>query len=226
MTVAQSEILKGQEGLVRKTVTRCDRFSATYFQAMILPAGFRDAVREWYEKNGDVELTKANGKTELMKTYQQLVPGKDTKQANMAVVSAIRKIRPVIAPSHSRVRFKRRTVGQPTSSHPDEIKKVNAINIPISSARKKAKLGAEHTAEIIANPLISGKVLKDDELKGVVQCQSVHPDPCLSVCNDELCHFRFCLSVCADIMCQSVRTVSLFGIGIVHIIGEFVIGGE
>jgi hypothetical protein len=46
---------------------------------MTLPEDFTKAVREWYEKNGDIALTEANGRTELMAIYQKLVPGKSTK---------------------------------------------------------------------------------------------------------------------------------------------------
>ena len=52
---------------------------------MTLPKDFTKAVREWHEENGNIPLTRANGKTELMVIYQNLVPGKSTKQSDISV---------------------------------------------------------------------------------------------------------------------------------------------
>jgi hypothetical protein len=73
--------------------------------------------------------------------------------------------------------LKKRDVGQLSSGHPDETKKVNAINnpinspiySPINSARKKAKLADQNRAEIQANPLISTHLLADDKLESEVE---------------------------------------------------------
>ena len=133
---------------------------------MTLPEDFTKAVRVWYEKNGDIPLTKANGRTELMAIYQKLVPGKSTQQANRTVGTAIQNIRPVIAPEKTNKKgLKKREIGQLSSRHPDEKKKVNAIN----NAIKKAKLADQNRAEILANPLISTQLLTDDQLKSKVE---------------------------------------------------------
>ena len=61
--------------------------------------------------------------------------------------------------------MKKREIGQLSSRHPDEKKKVNAIN----NAIKKAKLADQNRAEILANPLISTQLLTDDQLKSKVE---------------------------------------------------------
>jgi hypothetical protein len=140
---------------------------------MTLPKDFTKAVREWHEENGNIPLARANGKTELMVIYQKLVPGKSTKQSDIAVGTAIKKFRPLIAPEKTSKGLKKRDVGQLSSKHPVEKKKVNAINNPIynpiNNAIKKAKLADQNREEILANPLISKYLLEDDQLEREVE---------------------------------------------------------
>ena len=131
------------------------------------------AVREWHEKNGNVPLRGGNGKTELMAIYQELVPGKSTEQADQAVRTAIKKFRPLISPESTKKGLKKREVGQLSSGHPIEKKKVSAIynpiNNPINNGRKKAKLAETNRAELLANPHISKDLLTEDQLKSEVK---------------------------------------------------------
>jgi len=100
---------------------------------MTHPEVFTIAIAVWVAANPDSPCTMNNGKRNLMKTFRDCCPNKSTKQADRAVVDAVRINRGIIEPKKTPNQFDQKELGEKTSVNPVEKKKRNDINNPINN---------------------------------------------------------------------------------------------